>query len=72
MPRKKWVSQSNITPDILKSREKRKWQIAFRRYVLEKNQCPSYAPYFGLDIQKIREWFEIQFEKGVKWEDFGK
>lgn len=72
MSRKKWVSQSNITPDLLKAREKRKWQIALRRYVLEKNQCPAYAPYFGLDISKMREWFEMQFEEGMSWEDFGK
>jgi len=72
MSRKKWVSRSDITPSLLKFREKRKWQIALRRYVLEKNQCPAYAPYFGLDISKMREWFEIQFEEGTGWDDFAK
>ena len=54
-----------------KSRDKRKWQIAFRRYVLDRNPSVYYAPYFGLDIQMIRNWFELQFEKGASWENFG-
>ena len=72
MPTRKSISPSNITPALLKFREKRKWQIALRRYVLEKNKSSKYAPYFGLDIQSIRKWFEMQFEEGVAWEDFGK
>ena len=72
MARKKWVSNSDITPALLKFREKRKWQIALRRYVLEKNPSPQYAPYFGLDIESIRNWFEMQFEEGVGWDDFAK
>jgi hypothetical protein len=72
MARKKWVSNSDITPALLKFREKRKWQIALRRYVLEKNPSPQYAPYFGLDIETIRNWFEMQFEEGVGWDDFAK
>ncbi|MEO5564500.1 MAG: hypothetical protein ABIR18_13725 [Chitinophagaceae bacterium] len=43
-----------------------------RRYVLEKNPCPFYAPYFGLDIQNLRKWFEFQFDERLTWEDFGK
>lgn len=54
-----------------KARDKRKWQIAFRRYVLDRNPSVYYAPYFGLDIQMIRNWFELQFEKGANWENFG-
>ena len=53
-------------------REKRKWQIAFRRYVVDKSPSPAYAPYFGLDITTLREWFEGQFGPGITWEDFGK
>jgi len=56
---------------ILESREKRKWQINLRRYVLERSPCPQYAPYFGLDILNIRKWFEYQFENGLTWENFG-
>jgi hypothetical protein len=55
----------------LRFREKRKWQIAFRRYVIQKNVSPYYAPYFGLDIDNIRKWFEYQFPEGIGWEDFG-
>ena len=72
MARKRWSAKTEITPALLKFREKRKWQIALRRYVLEKNLCSFYAPYFGLDIENLRKWFEIQFEKGIGWEDFGK
>jgi hypothetical protein len=53
-------------------REKRKWQIALRRYVLERNMSVYYAPYFGLDIESMRRWFECQFNEGVSWESFGK
>ena len=51
--------------------QKRKWQIAFRRYVVEKSPSSAYAPYFGLDINGIRRWFELQFPKGIGWDDFG-
>lgn len=70
--RKKWTSKTEITPELLKFREKRKWQIALRRYVLEKNPGFAYAPYFGLDIETFRKWFEIQLEHQHTWEDFGK
>ena len=39
--------------------------------MLEKNRSSFYAPYFGLDIENIRKWFEYQFENGVGWDDFG-
>ena len=71
MARKRWSAQTEITPELLKFREKRKWQIALRRYVLEKNPCVVYAPFFGLDIEKMRKWFEFQFKPGTGWENFG-
>lgn len=70
MARKKWALNTEVTPELLKFREKRKWQIALRRYVLEKNVCFDYAPYFGLDIENMRKWFEYQFQPGVGWSDF--
>lgn len=57
---------------LLKFREKRKWQIALRRYVIEKASSKNYAPYFGLDILNMRLWFECQFENGIGWDNFGK
>jgi hypothetical protein len=72
MPRKKATAVKDVTPALLKFREKRKWQINLRRYVLEESPCPFYAPYFGLDILNIRKWFEYQFQKDIGWEDFGK
>jgi hypothetical protein len=59
------------TPEsLLKKREKRKWQIALRRYVIEKSQCSAYAKYFGLDIEFFREWIAIQFKDGLSWYNF--
>ena len=71
MERKRWTPNAEITDDLLKSREKRKWQVALRRYVLEKNLSPSYAFYFGLSIEQFRNWIEIQFTEGLNWENFG-
>jgi hypothetical protein len=72
MARKRWSPNTEITPTLLKFREKRKWQIALRRYVLEKTNCVPYAPYFGLDIENMRKWFEVQFGEGIGWSDFAK
>lgn len=71
MERKKWTPKVEITDGLIKSREKRKWQLALRRYVLEKNISPGYAPYFGLNIVKFRQWIEIQFTGELNWENFG-
>lgn len=72
MARKKWTPQTEVTDSLLKFREKRKWQLSYRRYVLEGAKSESYAPYFGLDIQTLRQWFEIQFTGDLNWENFGK
>ena len=71
MPRKKWTPQIDITDSLLKFREKRKWQLALRRYVLDKNPSYAYAFYFGLGIEEFRKWIEIQFTEGLRWENFG-
>ncbi len=71
MARKRWEAKLEVTPELLKFREKRKWQINLRRYVIQKNPCPFYAPYFGLDIENIRKWFEYQFNDTLIWENFG-
>lgn len=72
MARKKYERNTEVTDAILKFREKRRWQINLRRYVLDRSPCPPYAPYFGLDIENMRKWFEYQFNKGETWENFGK
>ena len=56
---------------IIRYRDKKKWQIALRRYVLEKQVSENYAPYFGLDINSFREWIEIQFTGDLGWDNFG-
>jgi hypothetical protein len=70
MARKKWTAQTDITPFLLQFREKRKWQIALRRYVLEQKWSAAYAPYFGIDIPRFRQWIETQFEPGMGWTQF--
>ena len=71
MERKKWTPQTYITETLLKFREKRKWQLALRRYVIEKNISANYAHYFGLTIEDFREWIKIQFTSGLNWQNFG-
>ncbi len=71
MARKRWEAKTEITPELIAAREKRKWQINFRRYVIEQSPCPQYAPYFGLDIENIRKWFACQFTKYLNWDNFG-
>jgi hypothetical protein len=72
MVRKKWTPQTEETEGLLVFREKRKWQIALRRYVLEKNKSTYYAPFFGLDNEKFRNWIETQFDEDLNWENFSK
>jgi hypothetical protein len=69
--RKKWTAKEDVNDALLKFREKRKWQVAFRRYVLERNASQNYALYFGLDIENYRKWIELQFTNGLNWENFG-
>lgn len=71
MERKKWTPKTEVTDALLKFREKRKWQLAFRRYVLEKKISSDYAFYFGLGIDEFRQWIEIQFSEGLNWGNFG-
>jgi hypothetical protein len=70
MQRKKWTPQNEVNDALTQSRQKRKWQIALRRYVLEGNKCSVYAPYFGLDIYNFRKWIEAQFDRSLNWDNF--
>ena len=72
MARKRWTPREEITEDLLKFREKRKWQLALRRYVIQRNVSKEYAPFFAIDIEGFRNWIEIQFTEGVHWDNFGK
>lgn len=74
MARKKWTpkEKEEVTESVLRIREKRKWQLAYRRYVLEKLPSEAYAPFFGLDSETLRSWFECQFTEGLDWTNFGK
>lgn len=72
MKRKRWTPKEEVTDAVLKFREKRKWQISLRRYILEGNKASAYAPYFGLDISSFRKWIEIQFAEDMNWDNFSK
>ena len=72
MKRKRWTAQTEVNEELLTFREKRKWQIALRRYVIEQNRSSFYAPYFGLDIKSFRDWIEVQFDRGMNWDNFSK
>jgi hypothetical protein len=71
MTRKKWTPKEEVTEVDIRTRDKKKWQLALRRYVLEKQVSENYAPYFGLDIESFREWIEIQFTGDLNWDNFG-
>lgn len=71
MARKRWTPQEEVTDSLLRFREKRKWQLAYRRYVIEGAPSEVYAPYFGLDAKNLRKWFETQFADDLNWESFG-
>lgn len=60
---------TNDSADIT-MKEKRKWQIAYRRYVLNGSPSEAYAPYFGVDRESLRKWFELQFKDDLSWESF--
>ncbi len=70
MERKKWTARENVTESYQKFKDKRKWQLGLRRYILEKNPSQFYAPYFGLGIEDFRSWIEIQFTAEINWDNF--
>lgn len=70
MARKKRTPAEDSEENNL-SRDKRKWQIALRRYLIESKPSTFYAPYFGLSVDLFRAWIEIQFTNGINWENFG-
>ena len=70
MKRKKWTAKEDISELDLIFREKRKWQLALRRYILEKNPSQAYAPYFGLGIEDFRYWISLQFTSLLNWDNF--
>jgi|SRR5579871_1103924 len=70
MARKKWTPKTEVTESVLLFREKRKWQIALRRYILEGRWGSAYAPYFGLDTTNFRKWIELQFDEETNWDNF--
>ena len=69
--RKKWTYNEDISENEQEVRERKKWQIALRRYIIEKVPSKSYATYFGLDIETFREWITSQFMGVLSWDNFG-
>ncbi len=71
MARRQVIPKEEATEALLKFREKRKWQVSMRRYIIERSPSEAYAPYFGLDIENFRKWIETQFDNDLNWESFG-
>lgn len=71
MARKKWTPIEQATKLDLRIRDKKKWQLALRRYVLQKQVSTNYAAYFGIDIISFRVWIELQFTGNLNWDNFG-
>ncbi len=70
MTRKRWTPSAENNHQTQTLRNKKKWQIALRRYVLEGQKSSQYAPYFGLGITMFRNWIEAQFDPAMNWENF--
>ena len=65
-------TKRELTPELKIFNDKRRWQIALRRYVLKKMAGAIYAPYFGIDVNSFREWIALQFTEELNWDNFGK
>lgn len=61
-----------LTASKQKQNDKRKWQIALRRYILNGHVASQYAAYFGLDFKNLRRWIEMQFTAELSWSNYGK
>jgi hypothetical protein len=61
--------EDNSTADFI-FKEKRKWQLALRRYILQGYGSFVYAPYFGIDAKNFRKWMALQFNEEINWDNF--
>ncbi len=64
------VNVQDVGAELWRAKEKRKWQIALRRYVFKENKAFVYAPYFGIGVDAFRRWISLQFSDGLQWENF--
>jgi hypothetical protein len=62
------ISQLDI--NTTQQAEKRKWQLALRRYIIEGSKSFAYAKYFGLSASYFKQWIEKQLPIGLNWEDY--
>lgn len=66
------TNASELTESRQKHNDKRKWQIALRRYILNGYVASQYAMFFGLDVKNLRRWIEMQFTGELSWSNYGK
>ncbi len=71
MKHKKELPEETAFLAYEKVKERKRWQMAFRRYVVEGIANENYAPFFGLEIAVLKKWFELQFDETLNWENFG-
>ncbi|HMC99826.1 MAG TPA: hypothetical protein VKH37_06730 [Ferruginibacter sp.] len=62
---------SNDTENLFQFREKRKWQLALRRYLFLDGYSAAYGYYFGTSPEIFQQWIENQFTSDLTWENFG-
>lgn len=66
------VESTELSEARQKHNDKRKWQIALRRYIINGHVASQYAAYFGLDFKNLRLWMEMQFTGELSWSNYGK
>ena len=71
MKHKKELPEETAFLAYEKVKERKRWQMAFRRYVVEGIANENNAPFFGLEIAVLKKWFELQFDETLNWENFG-
>jgi hypothetical protein len=68
--RNNYLSLFNMINENQVFREKRKWQMSLRRYIIEKGLSYQHATFFGIDHNGFREWIEIQFTENMSWSNY--
>ncbi len=71
MKHKKELPEETAFLAYEKVKERKRWQMAFRSYVVEGIANENYAPFFELEIAVLKKSSELQFDETLNWENFG-
>lgn len=53
------------------NREKKRQQIAFRRFMLAKCPAKDLAPFIGCDLFSLRNYLSSRMTEGITWNNYG-